>query len=183
MDWTTYSADLYTMFFGKQLNLFFLGEVVIRTAIMYGYTLLNIRLFRTRSIAQLTSFELIIVIALGSAIGDPMFYPEIPLINGMVTITTIVLLTKLISILTERSSIFQLLLEGEPVLIIEQGELIKANLRSKDISEEELFARLRLRGIKNIGQIEYAFIETSGQLSIIEYETPKPGMSTLNHID
>ena len=183
MNWDSYTLDFVKMFLGKQFVPIFLLEIVIRTSIMYLYTLINIRLFRTRSIAQLTSFELLIVIALGSAIGDPMFYPEIPLINGMITISTIVILTKLISMLTERSQTFELLMEGHPILIIEQGEIIKANLRTKDISEEELFARLRLKGIKNIGQVEYAFIETSGQLSVIEYKESKPGLSTLNHID
>jgi uncharacterized membrane protein YcaP (DUF421 family) len=176
------NLNLYAIFFGATFNAAFLLEIVIRTTVMYLYTLINLRVFKTRSIAQLTSFELIIVIALGSAVGDPMFYPT-PLINGMMTITIIVILTKLISIFNERSQIFELLMEGKPELIIKNGEIIKANLRRKNISEEELFSRLRYKGIKNIGEVEYAFIETSGQMSVIEYKDPRPGLSTLNHID
>lgn len=171
------------IFLGKTFIPLFLAEIALRTAIMYLYTLINIRLFRTRTIAQLTSFELIIVIALGSAVGDPMFYSETPLINGMVTVTTIVLLTKLISILSERFDSFEKLIEGQPRLIIKDGEIIKAALRKSDISIEELFSRLRYRGIENTGQILYAFLETSGQISVIHAKEPKEGLSTLGHFD
>lgn len=171
------------IFLGKTFVPLFLAEIALRTAIMYLYTLINIRLFRTRTIAQLTSFELIVVIALGSAVGDPMFYSETPLINGMVTVTTIVLLTKLISILSERFDGFEKLIEGQPRLIIKDGEVLKTALRKSDISLDELFSRLRYRGIENTGQILYAFLETSGQISVILAKEPKEGLSTLNHFD
>ena len=170
------------IFFGKVFMPLFFAEIALRTAVMYLYTLLNIRLFRTRTIAQLTSFELIIVIALGSAVGDPMFYSETPLINGMVTITTIVLLTKFISMLT-RFDALEKMIEGEPRLLIKDGEIIKPALRKSDISLEELFSRLRYRGIENTGQVLYAFLETSGQMSVILAKQPKEGVSTLNHFD
>lgn len=178
-----YCFDCYRIFLGTHFVPFFLLEIVIRTTIMYTYTLINIRLFRTRSIAQLTSFELIIVIALGSAVGDPMFYQEIPLINGMVTITTIVVLTKIISVLTERYDRFETIIEGQPRLVIKNGEILKDALRKADISKEELFARLRYRGIDNTGQVHYAFIENSGQLSVLLAQTPFEGVSTLNHFE
>lgn len=171
------------IFFGKNFIPLFLAEIALRTSIMYLYTLINIRLFRTRTIAQLTSFELIVVIALGSAVGDPMFYSETPLINGMITVTTIVLLTKFISILSERFDAFEKLIEGQPRLIIKNGEVLKTALRKSDISLEELFSRLRYRGIENTGQILYAFLETSGQISVIQAKEPKKGLSTLNNFD
>lgn len=176
-----YCFSLQKIFFGEIFEPCFLAEIILRTTIMYTYTLINIRLFRTRSLAQLTSFELIIVIALGSAVGDPMFYPDIPLINGMLTITTIVILTKLISVLTERSDTFETIIEGQPRLVIKNGEIIKEALRQANISKEELFARLRFKGIENTGQVHYAFIENSGQLSVINANNPIDGVSTLNH--
>ena len=184
MDFSTYNIlNFQHMFFGEQFVPFYLLEIILRTTIMYTYTLCNIRLFTTRSISQLTSFELVIVIALGTAVGDPMIFPTVPMIYGMATITTIVLLTKFTSIITERSETLELLIEGQPVMIIKDGELLKEKLHKSDMSVEELFARLRYKGIKNIGQIEYAFIETSGQISVIKAHQPKPGTSTLNHFE
>lgn len=182
MDFSTHVVlGVKEMFLGKQFIPLFLLEVIFRTTFMYLYTLINIRLFHSQNIAQLTSFELIIVIALGAAVGDPMFYPTTPMIYGMITITTIIIITKLITTLTEKSDTFELLVEGKPIMVIKHGELVKENLHSANISPEELFSFLRLRGIKNVGQVEYAFIETSGQVSVIEYAQPKQGISTLDH--
>lgn len=183
MDMNGYTFSLYNMFLGEHFVPIFLFEIFLRTFIMYSYTLVNIRLLRTRSVAQLTSFELIIVIALGSAVGDPMFYPEIPLINCMVAITTIVALTKGISIITQMNDPLEKLIVGDPIMILKNGELLPKKLRKANLSIEELNARLRNKGIKNTGQVEYAFIETSGQLSVIEAAEPREGTSTLNHFD
>ncbi len=181
---TPYAFDWYIMFFGREpVQVLFLIEILMRTAIMYFYTLLNIRLISSRSITQLNSFELIIVIALGTAMGDPMFYPDIPLISGMITVTVMVLLTQLIEVLTERFPLLEKIVEGEPVMIIKNGAILKDRLRHTNFSEEELFERLRLLGIKNVGQIEYAFIESTGQISVIKSPQPQDGMSTINHIE
>lgn len=178
-----YAFSWHTMFFGAEpLQILFLIEIVMRTTIMYFYTLLNIRLISSRSITQLNSFELIIVIALGTAMGDPMFYPSIPLVSGMITVTVMVLLTQLIEILTERFSFVEKIIEREPVLIIKNGTIIKEQLHRTNLPEKELLERLRLQGIQNVGQIEYAFIESAGQVSIIRASQPKDGISTLNHI-
>ena len=171
------------MFLGTNFVPLFLFEIALRTSIMYLYTIINIRLFRTRSIAQLTSFELIIVIALGSAVGDPMFYPEIPLINGMITITTIVILTKFISMVARSNDPFESIVVGQPIVLIKDGEILQDNVTHADISKEELNARLRYHGIKNTGEVAYAVLEVSGQLSVITAEHPKKGISTLNHFE
>lgn len=176
--------NVYHMFLGKEpLQIAFLFEIIIRTTVMYFYTLVNIRVFRPRPITQQTSFELIIIIALGTALADPMFYPQIPLVVGMIAVTLLVLLTKIVAMLTEKSTILEKLIEGQPTLIIKNGTILKEQLHNIDLSEEELFEKLRLQGIKNIGHVEYAFIEASGQLSVIKDKNPKEGISTLNHIE
>jgi uncharacterized membrane protein YcaP (DUF421 family) len=175
--------DFYKMFFGQGTIAITLLEIMFRTTFIYLYTLVNIRLFHARGTAQLTSFELIIVIALGTAVGDPMVYDSIPLINAMAAITTVVLITRLLSVITEQSDFVEILIEGKPILLIKNGVLIKGGLKKAELSIEELNSRLRQKGIKNIGQVEYAFFETSGQLSVIESQNPISGNSTLNHFE
>ena len=176
-----YLFNFHKVILGDPFVPYFLIEIILRSTTMYTYTLINLRLMRTRCMAQLTTFELVIVIALGSAVGDPMFYPEVPLIYGMVTITTMILLTKFISIITERNEMIETIIEGQPRMVIKHGEILKDKLRHADISKEELFSRLRYHGIRNVGQIDYAFIENSGKLSIIRSNHPKEGDSTLDH--
>lgn len=177
--------DLYRMFFGPSLSFSYiiLAEIAFRTATMYLYTLFNIRIFRTRNVAQLTLSDLIIVIALGSAVGDPMMYVNVPLIQAMISITTIVMITKGISILVEHNNTIEKMIEGEEITIIKHGEMLKQNMRKANLSQDDLFARLRLHGVQNTGEITYAFLETSGLLSIIKAKVPIEGTSTLHHLD
>lgn len=69
-------------------------EVAFRTGFMFAYTIILVRLLGKRGIGQLSPFELVIIIALGSAVGDPMFYPDVPLFHAMVVVTVIVLLQR-----------------------------------------------------------------------------------------
>jgi uncharacterized membrane protein YcaP (DUF421 family) len=174
--------SLYNMFFGPDFSCFLLVEIIARTGIIYVYTLFNIRIFRTRNVAQLTLSDLIIVIALGTAVGDPMMYTNVPLIHAMISITTIVMFTKLIAVLVESHDGIEKLIEGEELLVIRNGEIITQNMKKANLTLEELFARLRLKGIKNTGEVNYAFLETSGLLSIIKTKTPTEGLSTYKEL-
>ena len=180
---TSYTFDLHHIIFGDVISIAFLAETLFRTIVIYFYTLANVRIFQTRSIAQLTIFDLITIILLGPAVGDTIFYHNIPIISAMITISTIVFLSKIVSMITERIDFLETILEGEPVLVVKNGKIIKGNLRTTNLSEEELDVRLRIKGIRNIGQIEYAVIEASGQVSVILYDKPVEGTSTLNHFE
>ena len=74
--------DLTRMFFGTDPTLFYL-EIVFRICAVYAYALLLIRWIGGRSIAQMSTVEFLLVIALGSAVGDAMFYPEVPLLHAL----------------------------------------------------------------------------------------------------
>ena len=78
--------DLMPMFFGTDPTLFYL-EIVFRTCVIYIYALLLIRWVGGRGIAQMSTVEFLLVIALGSAVGDAMFYPEVPIFHAMLVIT------------------------------------------------------------------------------------------------
>ena len=91
------------MFLGDEPPLFLL-EIAIRTVIIYGYTLVLIRWIGSRSIAQLSLVEFLLVRSPSvSAVGDAMFYPEVPLVHCMVVITVVVLLDKALSFVGSRA--------------------------------------------------------------------------------
>jgi uncharacterized membrane protein YcaP (DUF421 family) len=83
--------DLQRMFLGD-LPWWFTAEVIVRTIIMYAYSLLLVRLVSRRAVGQLSLIEFLLVIALGSAVGDPMFYHDVPLLHGMAVVTVVVFL-------------------------------------------------------------------------------------------
>ena len=80
--------DLMRMLVGGQPPLFF-AEIVLRTLIVYAYTFGLVRWLGGRSVAQLSVIEFLLVIALGSAVGDAMFYPDVPLLHAMLVITPV----------------------------------------------------------------------------------------------
>ncbi len=159
--------EFYKLFIGTDTTIIHLLEIVFRTSFMYVYAILNVRLMNKRSMGLLSPFEIIIIIALGASVGDPMFYRNIPLIHGMFVISTIVLIERIITKISMKSGYFEKLLNGTPVLIIKDGHLEEFAMKKQNITKDELYSILRLRGVKHMSEIELAYLETSGSLSII----------------
>jgi uncharacterized membrane protein YcaP (DUF421 family) len=169
--------DLRRMFLGDLPPLFLL-EIVFRTAFLFLYTLLMIRVVGKRGLSQLTPFELTIIIALGSAVGDPMFYPDVPLLHGMVVITVVVALQRNLIYLVHRSDRVESFVEGEPAQMVVDGRLELKCMEHERFSRDELFSSLRLERVEHLGQVKCAYLEDSGQLSAFLF-TPRetrPGL-------
>lgn len=169
-----YAFDLHQIFLGD-LPLLFLAEVALRTTIIYAYALLLVRFVGKRGLGQMSAFDFIIVIALGSAVGDPMFYPEVPLVHAMAVITVVVVLQRVVSLITEKSIRAQTLVEGDPVRLVYEGVIDCKLLGEEQLRREELFSSLRLAGVTQLGQVARAYIEPSGHISVMKSPTPKPG--------
>jgi len=177
-----YSFDLERIFIGD-LPLVFLGEVLFRTVIIYVYTLILVRLLGKRGLGQLSPFDFVIVIALGSAVGDPMFYDDVPILHSMVVITVVVLLQRGVSWLTERSARAQRFIDSEPRRLVCRGVVDFENLREELLESEELFAALRIHGVRQLGEVELAYIEPSGAISVISSKAPSPGRPLVARTD
>ncbi len=172
--------DWQRMFIGD-FSWLYLLEIVFRTIVLYLYTIGMLRLTGSRGIGQLSAFDIVIIIALGSAVGDPMFYPEVPLLHGMVVITAIVLVQRLISTMVMRSDKVEQFFEGTPVAIVDDGRLVLDSLRAATLSEEDVFMRLRRESVEHLGQVKHAYLEHDGSFSIFKYalEASPPGLPIL----
>src|SRR5690606_24646419 len=120
-----------------------------------------------RATGQVTSFELILIIIIGSAAGDPMYMPEVPLIHGIVVLGAIMVIHRLIGFAINRSETIERLMEGRPQLIIEDGRLNEKQLGGGTMSKQEVMMRLRQQGISDTGEVELAYMEPSGQISVL----------------
>ena len=109
--------DLPRMLLGDEPPLFLL-EIAVRTLIIYVYTLTLVRWLGGRSIGQLSMVEFLLVIALGSAVGDAMFYPDVPLVHAMVVITIVVMLDKALSFLVMRNTVLEDVIEGRTAEVV-----------------------------------------------------------------
>lgn len=159
-------AELYKIFFGS-ITFIHIIEVIFRTSFMYFYAIVNIRIMDTRSMGLLNPFEILIIVALGSSVGDPMFYRDIPLLQGMIVISTIVILERILTKLTMKSRYFERLIDGTPELLIKDGQLQPHILKKENITMDELHSMLRLHGVKTIDEVRYAYLEPSGSVSVI----------------
>ncbi|MGH8914910.1 MAG: DUF421 domain-containing protein, partial [Acidimicrobiia bacterium] len=115
-------------------------EIVVRTLIMYVYTLVIIRFLGKRGLGHLSPFESVIIVALGSAVGDPMFYGDVPLLHGIIVITAVVALQRLFEELTEWSPWLEALLESRARRMVTEGSVDKAALDAEELTEAELFS-------------------------------------------
>lgn len=168
--------DLHRMFLGDY-SLLFYAEVAFRVAVIYGYTLVLIRWIGARGVAQLSMIEFVLVIALGSAVGDAMFYPEVPLLVAMWVITLVVFANKALDKLVVRSRKLEDRINGRPIALVRDGRMVDEGLDSRDLGVNEVKAMLRQGGVANLGQVEHAYLEVNGSVSVFRFDQPRPGLA------
>jgi len=147
----------------------FLPETVLRTLIMFIVILTSLRILGKRGVKQLSIFELVVIISLGSAAGDPMFYKDVGILPAIIVFTMIVGLYSLITYMIGKNPTFEKLMEGNPVCLIKNGVFSIENFSKEALGEDEFFAELRMQGVSQLGQIEEAIVESSGNISIFYY--------------
>jgi uncharacterized membrane protein YcaP (DUF421 family) len=161
----------------------FLLEIIFRTVIMFFTIIIGLRALGKRGIKQLSIFELVVIIGLGSAAGDPMFNKDVGIISSIIVFIVIIILYSIITFLIGRYKKFENLVEGKPICLIENGSFAIDNFKKEDLGSDEFFSELRLKSISQLGQIETAIAETSGEISVFFYEEKevKYGLPIMPH--
>ena len=160
--------DWHRMFLGEQPPLFVL-EILFRIVAIYAFAVLLLRLMGKRGNRTLSPFENVLIIALGSAVGDAMFYPQVPILYAWVVVAVVVLLQRLLSVVQLRSARLNTFLESDPEVLVRHGEVIPDGLRAARLRPDELLGMLREQEVENTGEVRYAFLERSGQLGLLRY--------------
>lgn len=140
----------------------------IRAIILYIVVLIVMRLMGKREIGQLQPFELAISIMIADLASVPMSELGIPLTNGIVPILALLVIYMIISILNMKSVNFRKIMSGKPAILIYRGKIDEKALRRESITINELQERLRVDNIFNLGDVEYAILETNGELTVIQ---------------
>jgi uncharacterized membrane protein YcaP (DUF421 family) len=158
--------DWKRMLIGEDGSWLFLLEVLFRTIIMYLVLLIFFKITGKKEIKQLSIFDLILIIGLGSAAGDPMFYDDVPVLPAVVTFATILGLYTLITYLSQKDHKLNLLLQGDTVCIFHDNQIDTKALFKEGLTTEELFSELRVQRVSHLGQVQQIYLEGSGHLSI-----------------
>lgn len=155
------------IFKGDEYTWFFLFEVMFRTGIMFILMVLFFRLSGKTEIRQLNIYDVIIIVGLGSAAGDPMLYDDVPLLNGIFVFITVLGLYRLVSWMSGKHKTIDRLLEGDIRCVLDESNRIDFKVLKKEgVQVTDLHNALRIEKVSQLGQVERIYIETSGEFSI-----------------
>ncbi len=146
----------------------------IRTVIIYLVLILAVRLMGKRQIGQMEASEFVVTMLVANLAAIPMEDPAIPLFSGLVPILTVLALEVTLSVLSMRSMALRRLLCGKPVILIENGRLLQENLLATRVTLDELTGHLREKDVLDLSAVQFAILETNGNLSVFPYPSQRP---------
>lgn len=144
-----------------------MATTFVRTLITYIIVLIAVRLMGKREIGQLQPFELVVIIIIADVASVPMENINIALVQGVIPILGLLFSQLVFSFLDIKLPWFHKLFTGKSTILIEKGKIVEANLKKQRYPVEELVEQLRVAGYPNILDVDYAILETSGEVSII----------------
>jgi len=165
----------------NELPATFMLEVAVRVLFAYLLVFAFLKLSGRRGVRQLSLFELVVILTLGSAAGDVAFYEDVPLLPIAGVFFFLLLLYRATLWAMDRFPRVGLWIEGGPVTIIRDGQYDMPALRQQNISCDEFFMELRQLGVEHLGQVRLGILEVDGDLSLYYYpdEMVRPGLSVL----
>lgn len=148
--------------------------VIIRTIILYAATVLLLRVMGKRQIGQLQPYELVVIIMISELAAIPMQNTGIPLLSGLIPIFILVAAQVTLSYISLKSERARGVICGTPSIVIENSRIVEDELRRLRLNLNDLLEQLRLKNVSDISDVEYAILETSGQLSVILKSEKRP---------
>lgn len=140
---------------------------IVRTLILYSLVVVVLRVLGKRQIGQLQPFELVVIIMISELASVPSENAGIPLISGAVPIIVLLIAELILSYINLKSEKARKILSGRPTVIIDKGKILEAEMRRMRYSLSDLLEQLRIKNSPNIADVEYAILETNGELSVI----------------
>lgn len=145
--------------------------VFIRSIILYIAVLVSLRIMGKGEIAEMNCFDLVITLLIAEVASTPMENNDIPMLYGIAALTGLVFMQTLISILGLKSKFIGRLVSGKPSILINKGKIDYNALKKEKITINELFEQLRVQGYFNVRYVQYAILETDGNLSVVPTTT------------
>ncbi|BAU50258.1 membrane protein [Sulfurifustis variabilis] len=146
-------------------------ESVLRGAAIYVFLLVIMRISGKRSFAEITTFDFVLLLVIGETTQQALLGEDFSLTNAFIVIATLVGIDIALSLWKQRSKSFARLLEGRPLVLVADGELLKDRMDEVRVDVDDILAAGReLQGLERLDQIKYAVLERNGGISIIPRE-------------
>ena len=147
---------------------------ILRTVLFYGVLILVVRLMGKRQLGQLEPSEFVVTMLVANLASIPLEQTELPIHTGLVPIFTVLLLELFLSWLSLKSVLLRKFFCGKPTILVENGNILQKNLKQSRITLDELTSKLREKDVLDLRSVQYAILETGGNLSVFPYPKEKP---------
>ena len=143
-------------------------DIVLRTILVFGVLLVLMRVIGRRELSSLQPFDLILLIIVGDAVQQGLTQDDYSLTGAFLVIFTFAVLQVFVSRIGYRFPGVRPVLEGEPIIVVDDGKVIERNLRRERLTQEEIAEEARSNGIAHLAQVKWAVLETNGKISFIK---------------
>jgi uncharacterized membrane protein YcaP (DUF421 family) len=142
-------------------------DLAIRAIFLYAFVVLLMRVTGRRELSTLSAVDLVLLIILGDAIQQGLTQDDYSVTGAVIVVSTIAALQVGTSYLAFRSRRARRVLEGEPIVILQDGKLIERNLKRERLTEDEVAEEMRAQQIASVEDVEWGILETNGTMSFI----------------
>ena len=143
-------------------------DIVLRTGAVFVFLLVLMRVIGRRELSSLQPFDLILLIVVGDAVQQGLTQDDYSLTGALLVVGTFAVLQVLVSWVGFRFPRTRPVLEGTPIIVLQDGEVIERNLKRERLSVDEIREAAREQGIAHLAQVQWAVLETTGKISFIK---------------
>ena len=143
-------------------------DLVLRAVVLFGFMMIVTRVIGRRELSSLQPFDLILLIVLGDAVQQGLTQDDYSITGVILVVGTFVVLQVLVSWVGYRFPKARPILEGDPIIVIQDGEPIERNMKRERLTVGELAEAARLEGIERLADVKWAVLETTGKISFIQ---------------
>jgi uncharacterized membrane protein YcaP (DUF421 family) len=156
-------------------------EIALRTGIVYAVVLFGVRLSGKREVGQMTPFDLTLLLLISNAVQNAMTGPDSSLAGGVVAAATLLVLNYFIAEVSGANRRFRKFVQGQPSLLVHDGQIIPSHLAKEHVSMDELERALREHGIGSYHDVALAVLEVDGSISCLKYDDIKASANPHAH--
>jgi uncharacterized membrane protein YcaP (DUF421 family) len=143
-------------------------DIALRAIFLYAFLIFLMRVTGRRELSTLSAVDLVLLIVLGDAIQQGLTQDDYSVTGALIAISTIAAMQVGTSYLSFRSRRLRKVLEGHPIVVVQDGKLLDRNLRRQRMTPDELAEEMRLQQIGSFDDVEWAIVENNGQVSFIK---------------
>lgn len=142
-------------------------DLVIRATVVFFFIFLVTRIVGRRQLSNLEPFDLIMLVVIGDLVQQGITQSDNSVTGALIVVSTIALLSVFVAWIAFRSQRVRLIADGEPIILVQDGEVIEGNLRRERLTRNEIEEEARMQQIESIDKVRWAILETDGQISFI----------------